>query len=211
MKRLFTMVITLCVMTFWGAYTSEAKGLGVTAGASFLNLRSISVDATTGYHAGLTYQFNLPFKFTIQPSLVYHMKSSVVEDVIENATPIDIKTGYLELPVSLQWGPDLILFRPFVDVTPFIGYGLNKQVTGGEVTKSSDKWDGWNRFEYGLGLGIGLDVWRLQIIGRYNWNFGSLVDADGNFPTGNDVLSNMKSVFQGNNYGGVTLSVSFMF
>ena len=205
------MVITLCVMTFWGAYTSEAKGFGVTAGASFLNLKNISVDATTGYHAGLTYQFNLPFKFTLQPSLIYHMKSSVVDNGVENASPIDIKTDYIELPVSLQWGPDLILFRPFVDITPFIGYGLNKKVTGAPAEKSINNWDGWNRFEYGLGLGLGLDVWRLQIIGRYNWNFGSLVDADGNFHTGSEVLADMKSIFDGNNYGGVTLSVAFMF
>jgi hypothetical protein len=49
--------------------------------------------------------------------------------------------------------------------------------------------------EYGLGAGIGLDIWRFQLIGRYNWNFGPLYSA-----ARNDY-----------NFGGVTLSLSFMF
>ena len=203
------MVIALCVMTFWSAHTSAAKGFGVTAGASFLGLKDISVDATTGYHAGLTYQFDLPFGFSIQPALLYHMKSSVIEEAYTNGSRLDFKTGYLELPLSVQWGPDLILFRPFLDVTPFVGYGLTNNIA---ENVSNDKWDGLNRLEYGLGVGLGLDVWKLQVIGRYNWNFGSLINTEGNLPSGSDIQENVKSsLFDGKNYGGVTLTVALKF
>ena len=40
--------------------------------------------------------------------------------------------------------------------------------------QTENQWTGLNRLEYGLGLGIGIDVWKLQVIGRYNWNFGVL-------------------------------------
>ena len=211
------MVIALCVMTFWGSDTLMARGFGVTGGASFLSMKEARSGVTSGYHAGLTYKVELPFGFAIQPSLLYHVKGSVVDDAYENGAALDFKTGYLELPVSLQWGPDLILFRPFFDVTPFVGYGLNNSVAGyspeaGSFFQTKNQWGGLNRLEYGLGLGIGLDVWKLQVIGRYNWNFGSLLDADGNLPDVENVLANVKSsVFDGKNFGGITLSVAFLF
>lgn len=216
MKR-FLMVIALCVMTFWGSDTSMARGFGITGGASFVGVKDVTSGLTTGYHAGLTYKFDLPLGFAIQPSVLYHQKGSVVEDAFANGSSLDLKTGYLEVPVSFQWGPDLILFRPFLDVTPFVGYGLNNSVSGyssliNSIQQTDNQWEGLNRLEYGLGLGIGLDIWKLQVIGRYNWNFGSLLDVNGKLPGAENVLSNVKSsVLGGNNYGGMTLSVAFIF
>lgn len=204
-------------MTFWGSDTLMARGFGVTGGASFVGVREASSGLTTGYHAGLTYKVQLPFGFAVQPSILYHMKGSVVEDAYENGMSLDLKTGYLEVPVSLQWGPDLILFRPFLDVTPFIGYGLNNSVAGYSLSTDSifhakNQWEGLTRLEYGLGLGVGIDVWKLQVIGRYNWNFGSLLNADGHLPSADSVISNIRSsVLDGKNYGGMTLTVSFLF
>lgn len=207
MKRFFA-VIALCVMTFWGSQTLMARGFGVIGGASFTGIKDVSSGLTTGYHAGITYKFALPFGFAIQPSVLYHAKSSLVEDALANDEMLDFKAGYLEVPVSFQWGPDLILFRPFLDVTPFVGYGLNNSISGWE----KNTWDGIQRLEYGLGLGIGLDIWRFQVIGRYNWNFGSLFDASGKLPSAEEVRLNTESaLFDGANFGGVTLSVAFLF
>ena len=66
-----------------------------------------------------------------------------------------------------------------------------------------------NRLEYGVGVGVGLDIWRIQIIGRYNWNFGGLIAAkegDGLF---NEQL--LKEAMQGANYGGFTLTAAILF
>lgn len=211
------MVIALCVVTFWSSDTLMARGFGITGGASFTGLKDVSSGMTTGYHAGLTYKFELPFGFAIQPSLMYHMKSSLVEDAYENGSSLDLKTGYLELPVSFQWGPDLILFRPFLDVTPFVGYGMNNKLSGYSLSTDSvqvgkNQWDGMNRLEYGLGLGVGIDVWKLQVIGRYNWNFGTLFSPQGELPDAGSVLANVKSsVLDGKNFGGVTLTVALIF
>jgi hypothetical protein len=193
MKRFFT-VITLCVMTFWGSHTLMARGFGIIGGASFTNIRDVSSGLTTSYHAGLTYKFDLPFGFAVQPSLLYHAKSSNVETALSEGGSFDLKAGYLELPVSIQWGPDLILFRPFLDVTPFVGYGLNNDIEG---WKTND-WDNLQRLEYGVGLGVGMDIWKFQLIGRYNWNFGQLF-------TTNSILP------KDANFGGVTLSLAFLF
>ena len=118
------------------------------------------MESAIGYSAGFTYKFNLPVGFAIQPSLLYHSKASKSEGGQFNA---DLRVDYLELPVSFQWGPDLLFFRPFLDVSPYLGYGLNHDLNFKEydVPDSStaivkDSWSLVNRLEYGLGLGA---VW----------------------------------------------------
>ena len=106
----------------------------------------------------------------------------------------------MELPVSFQWGPDLLLFRPFVDVSPFIGYGFTHDM-------ASRDWESLKKLEYGLGLGAGLEVWKLQIVCRYNWNFGPILNQDDyvNF----DIIPD--AGFGKNNFRGVTLSLALLF
>ena len=218
MKKIFA-VIALCVMTFWGSTTLKAGNFGVVGGASFTGLKEVSRDLSTGYHAGVTYKFHLPFGFAIQPSLQYHMKSSLVEEAVADITSFNYKMGYVELPVSFQWGPDLLLFRPFLDVSPFVGYALNNEAIGASVAqrgnpvqKIQNKWEGVNRVEYGLGLGGGLEVWKFQVVCRYNWNFGYLFDAQGNVPALEEIVGNVKdSALNGKNFGGVTLSLALLF
>ena len=218
MKKIFA-VIALCVMTFWGSTTLKAGNFGVVGGASFTGLKEVSRDLSTGYHAGVTYKFHLPFGFAIQPSLQYHMKSSLVEEAVADITSFNYKMGYVELPVSFQWGPDLLLFRPFLDVSPFVGYALNNEAIGTSVAqrgnpvqKIQNKCEGVNRVEYGLGLGGGLEVWKFQVVCRYNWNFGYLFDAQGNVPALEEIVGNVKdSALNGKNFGGVTLSLALLF
>lgn len=216
MKR-FIMVIALCVMTFGASHTLRAGDFGIVGGASFTGIQDVSSGLTTGYHAGITYKFRLPLGFAIQPSLMYNMKSSSVESAILSKSKLDMNVGYLELPVSLQWGPDLLLFRPFLDVSPFVGYAVNNDFkTVESVTQTAktwkDEWGGMSRVEYGLGLGLGLEIWKIQVVARYNWNFGPLFNASGDVASGEDLINNAKaSITEGKNFGGVTLTAAILF
>ena len=98
---------------------------------------------------------------------------SVKEAVVETA-PIDLSVGYLELMASVQWGIDLILFRPYLEVSPFVGYGLNRWSGDRSV------WNAMDKLDYGVGLGGGLQVWRFQLAARYNWSFPKVKYADFN-------------------------------
>ena len=209
------MVIALCVMTFWSSDTLRAGDIGVVGGASFTGITDVSKGFTTGYHAGITYKCHLPLGFAVQPSLLYHMKSSTVEMAFQTGARLDMGVGYLELPVSVQWGPDLLLFRPFLDVTPFIGYAVNNDFRGSVVGIGKDwknEWDGLNRIEYGLGLGLGLEVWKIQVVGRYNWNFGNLFHSNGEVSALDEFMGKARSAaLNDKNFGGVTISVAILF
>ena len=37
--------------------------------------------------------------------------------------------------------------------------------------------DGLKKAEWGLGVGLGIQVFRFQITGKYNWNFGAIADT----------------------------------
>lgn len=210
MKKLLFVLMAAASMFVADAFSVSAQSrYGIIGGINFstTNVKNLNRGNMTQWHAGFTYKLDLPLGFSFQPSLVYNVKGAKVGAAEE--ARFDLTMGYVEVPLSFQWGPDLLLFRPFIDVTPYIGYAVNNKLVGVTSADICNKWTNLQRFEYGLGIGAGLEIWRFQVIGRYNWNFGSLYDAKGDF-SGEpwDVVGNM---FSKNNFGGVTLSVAFLF
>lgn len=197
------------LMMIFSVQASARSRWGFTAGMGFntSQFSGVEVEARKGWNAGLTANFDLPTGFSLQPSLIYHQKGANITDNVSQSM------GYLELPVSVQWGPDLLLFRPFLDVTPYVGYALTSRFradVSGLVSIDEDGWDGKQRLEYGLGLGAGLDVWKLQLIARYNWNFGSMYDVT-SWNDIKDTLKNEGISVDNPNFGGVTISLSYFF
>lgn len=201
MRRLYFLLLIAAVSLFCADNASAQHNFGVVGGATFSNasFSDFKSSTMTQYHAGATYRARLPLGFAIQPSLIYQVKGTNAQGL-----GAGLKVGYLELPVSFQWGPDLILFRPFLEVTPFVGYGLNNYFWSEVKGASSNNWAGLSRWEYGVGTGLGFDIWRFQLVARYNWNLGAISrDAS---------LSEVAYMFRdGVNFGGVTLSLAFMF
>lgn len=180
---------------------------GVTGGMNFSTSKFTEVDvqARTGWNAGLTCLVDLPLGLSLQPALIYSQKNTnVTESIAQNM-------GFVELPVSVQWGPDLLLFRPFVDFTPYVGYAISNKAYG-DVSfagiKDFSSWEGKERFEYGLGIGGGINIWKLQVIARYCWNFGSLYNVEG----WNDIKNHFSDLKTDNrNFQGLTLSLALLF
>ena len=197
MKRILLVLASVLVLA---SFSASAKGFGITAGMNFnsTKIKDVKMDAQAGWNVGLTYAFNLPLGFSLQPSLVYSQKSALVETVSDTKQTV----GSINLPVSVQWGPDLLVARPFVDVTPYVGYSLFNKAKGDIL----DDIKGGNGFEYGLGVGAGLNVWKIQAIVRYNWNFGVL----GSLKDFTDIqVGNLTPEDQ--TYGGISVHLAFFF
>lgn len=212
MKK-YLIVIAAALLAF-SATASAQMNFGVTAGMNFNSAKigDVKMDARAGWNVGATVQFDLPLGFSLQPSLVYMQKSGgYTTPEFSSAILEDIKAqfvqtvGSLVLPVSVQWGPDLLVARPFVDVTPYIGYSLSNKIKA-DVAGLEEVVKGGNGLDYGLGLGAGINVWKLQAIVRYNWNFGVL----GNYEDFTDIkLGDLNS--ENETFGGITVSVAFFF
>ncbi len=120
------------------------------------------IDSRTGWHIGGMMNIGLPLGLSVQPELSYSSKGA------DGAT-----IGYLEIPVDVQWGITLPFVRPYVAVTPYISYKTNNS---GNLT-SLNSWDG------GIGLGGGVDIWKLQVAVKYMWGLGKVVDATDQAPS----------------------------
>lgn len=151
---------------------------GLTSSAT--DIKSAYADLTTKnlnqYHVGITYKIGLGNIFALQPALIYNVKGATLNSV-EGVSDlnIDMKTGYLELPVQIQAGIGLgNVARIYGIAEPFIGYAITNEIKW-EDLKNTD-WDNVkSRFEYGIGLGAGVELFKhVQVAVRYFWNLGSL-------------------------------------
>lgn len=147
-----------------GGYTSSKMSLAS-------ELSSIDLSSAPGFQAGLAFNQPLLLGFAIQPELVYSSKAASWEDTGST------KFGYLELPVQVQWGLDLIVAKPYLFVEPFVGYALSgsgylQLPSLGEWKKQFDLNELSSRFEYGLGVGAGVMIVKhVQVAFKYFWNF----------------------------------------
>lgn len=193
MKKL---ALILSVFLLSAVSLHAQKGFGFKAGMNFNSMSDLefndlkqSVNRKTGFHAGVLYQWDLPAGFALQPELLYVQKGGSVSD------KGDFTMHYLQLPVNLQWGLNLVLFRPFVMVSPFLSYQISK-----DSNISGLKWD-TEKLGYGIGLGAGLDLWKFQVSGKYNWDLGKASEFkwDG------------VDTFRGGKNKGFELSLAFIF
>ena len=173
--------------------------VGVKAGPNFMSFSqfekggdfAMMKSPRTGYTAGVAFSFMLPVPgMSIQPELHYVSKGAG----FKGEGDFNLYNDYIEMPINIQAGLDLIFLRPFIMISPYIGYAVNR----GDVTLP---WENMNRFEYGIGVGAGLDIWKFQIQVSYRWNLGALLKE---VPEGYPTLK------QGN-YRGVDLSLVIFF
>lgn len=149
----------------------------------FSNVQALKSGGRSGWQAGAGYQTETVRGFSFQPELMYKVSSVNVQD---NA---NLRISYLELPLNVQWGPDLLIARPFLFAGPYLGVKVRNALKGnwesiGETTRK-DIVDHLKGVEYGVSMGIGIDVFKFQICGKVNWNLGKLSEID-SFPTLNN-------------------------
>lgn len=201
MKKVFFVIALALLSTSLFAQ----NGFGVKAGLNFNSMSDISLndpkgsyDGKTGFHVGAFYKVGLPLGFALQPELLYTQKGGTVAS-LPDVPKTDVKMHYVQLPVNIQWGVDLVLFRPFLLVSPYIGYAIAKGDGFSDI-----KWSNFNKFEYGIGLGAGLEVWKFQVSGRYCWDLGKI----GTFK---EDMKNLNSVMKDAKNKGFELSIAYIF
>lgn len=212
MKKLIAILMTLMAASFLSVGLSaqilDGWRFGVTGAYSSSNhaLRGYSTEKVKKYNVGVTVQIPIVSGVAIQPSVLYQVKgnnlSAASIDKFSDAGLGDVagyletNPGYIEIPVQVQWGPDLVFFRPYVFAEPFVGFRLTKDKgvskTGAAMSDT----------EYGLGVGAGIEMGIFQLSVRYYWNMGDLYD------TGNVTDDTLRSAINGgDNYKGTKISL----
>ena len=199
----------IAIAALFVALSANAQ-IGVVAGltSSSTNVEAAVADIknVNQYHVGITYKIGIGNMLAIQPALIYNMKGTQLGDIAGlDDVDVNYKTGYLELPVQVQLGFGIgSIARVYGFAEPFVGYAITNQVQGiGDTIKD---WDNVkNRFEYGVGLGAGVELFRhLQVSVKYFWNLGDVYGADITF---GDVTKDIAT----SKCSGIAASVAFLF
>jgi hypothetical protein len=95
----------------------------------------------------------------------------------------DNSIGFFTVPINLRWQPlPIPVVKPIILVGPYFGYAVNFK--GFKNFKDDIK-----RFDWGIGLGGGVEIWKLQIEGRYNWGLQNLSERAKHFDLKSNVFT----------------------
>ena len=202
MKRILTLIAAVAASMILAA--GAHAQFGFLVGLTSSSVKMASSDAISLYHAGLTYKIDLPSGFAIQPAVLYQVKGANVGQ-LGTATDEDfkVKTGFVEVPLGLQWGPHLAAFRPYVFAEPFFGYRVSSTDRGNETFRDWAS-QAKNKFEYGFGLGAGLEISdHLQLSVQWFNNLGAMFSKPAE--SGTESLGKVK------NFEGIKFSLAILF
>ena len=213
--------ILVIAALFASVMAASAQQLGVKGGLTFSTVGGADNPKENKdvllYEAGVVYKLDLGGGLAIQPALGYQVKGAKFQQDITQNT-VETKTGFVELSAAAQWGPDLLAFRPYVFVEPYIGYAVtgNESLTNRAGTSAGEKIntalqkDAKNKLEYGVGAGIGLEVAsHVQLSCQLFRNFGKLY-KEGELDNG--TLKYIKPSYVNlKNYQGVKLTLAILF
>lgn len=208
MKNLFltftATLVTLCMtLSQAQAQGDELKPrFGIKGGANLSNLYTKDVDDNnmlTGFNAGVFAKLPVTSTFAIQPELYYTTKgaeSTYNNTFVQGTARFNL--NYIELPVLAV----VNVSKYFnVHAGPYAAFLLNGSATNkSNVTlfnfENNINTDDFNKFDFGLALGLGVDLGALGFGLRYNYGLTTVgkertfLGTNYTFPDGkNSVLS----------------------
>lgn len=218
MKKLFA-VIAVAMASVMVANAQIGIVAGIGSGTTTINEEDIlsNLNGVTDYHFGVALKLPLPLGFAIQPELTYQIKGadlgSIVNEGAETkAEDFNFKSGVAQLNLGVQWGLDLVAFRPFIQAKPYVGYVVNEQFSK-NISEDTEKTlqEAQNQLQYGFSLGVGVDLLEhFQLSVEFFKDLGKLFNENGEVnASANDVDTSKLTDLS--NYGGIKVNLGFFF
>jgi len=166
MKR----IVLVMVVAFSLSQVNAQVKFGVKGGVNFENFdvkeaktRNYVLDNSIGWQAGALLQIKIPgLGIGVQPELLYTVCKADINDETNSI-------HYFEVPINARLGVNLFLIRPYLMAGPYFGYAVNLE---GDVFKNEI-----NKFDWGLGLGGGVEIWKFQFDASYSWGLLNVSNA----------------------------------
>jgi hypothetical protein len=184
-KKMFIFTVALTLTA--GAISAQESRFGIKGGLNVSTLTTNDFDDKNlkpGFHVGVFNKISLGEALAIQPELLFSTKGAKYSyDNILVKGDSKFNLNYIELPVKLVVNL-LTIFE--VQFGPYVGYLVNaKAETNAEVLDfwnigSEDEIDRkqFKAFDYGLSMGLGLNLDPLVIGVNYNLGLTTVADED---------------------------------
>jgi hypothetical protein len=178
-KFIALIVLMLCVS---GAYAQNIR-YGIKVGITNPTLRfktygsyESNLKNYQGYQIGGVAQLPLKWGFSLQSELLFNQLGGKYDDLNYH---YKMRFNYLQLPVHLVFKLGKGNFRPMAMAGGYLGYAFNgKRIQNlqttditdnatDDITFGSARGD-YKRFDAGLGAGLGVEIYKLQFLVKYN-------------------------------------------
>lgn len=187
------------------------------------------VKGANSYQFGILAKVKLGNFFSLQPEVLLSMKGAeltndqsnaalnLLSDAMDRDIPnsLHLKTTYLEVPLNIQAGVGLgSLARVYGQVSPYLSYLISDDVDGAEDFYAayknfmSERGDGaqpLNSFDYGIGLGAGVEVLFLQLAVKYDFGLSEFKEVAGT------VLKDVNPLFSSLKNRNLSISLAILF
>ena len=158
--------------------------IGIVAGQNMATIKSKkndSQDVITGLMGGVAAQVIWPKGFTLQPEILYSQKGCMF-----TGSGLMYYMDYIEVPVKAMYRLHMAQVKPFVFAAPYGAYAIRLTENGNQT--SDDTYSSQiNKSDYGIGVGAGFDVWKIQLSFKYSWGFAQVLNET--FPVRNKVFT----------------------
>lgn len=151
---------------------------GIKGGVNFSNLFVDEVNdehVRVGAHGGVYAKLPVARGFSIQPELLYNGKGAKLsyDNFLSGEGEYRFNLHYVELPVL---GVINIAKNLNIQAGPYVAYMAGANITDVNKDGSIDNIrdlnaDNFNRFDWGVAGGLGIDVQNFTIGARYNYGF----------------------------------------
>ena len=161
---------------FRGKYTASdliEYNYGLKIGQNVATIKSQSgesQDVITGMVGGAVLQVVWPKGFVLQPEVLYSRKGCIFA-----GSGIKYDIDYVEVPVNFMYRLHMAEIKPFAFIAPYGAYAVNFSEEADVV--SDDTYSNQiNEWDYGIGVGAGFDIWKIQLSFKYSWGFAKVIN-----------------------------------
>ena len=187
MRKTILILLFACLCSSLSAQERPFK-IGVKAGINYIHLENYGngyysdFDAKSGWTMGALFQYKKGgfLNYSIVPEIIFTTSVTDVDLLYITDCITTIQT--IDFPVSFKLGLQLSkIFRPYISGSIYGSYVVNYE---GDLFYYIDTdndlliKDEINKMYFGVGAGMGFDLWKFQVEGRYRWNLNRIKSED---------------------------------
>jgi hypothetical protein len=174
------LIICLHALISVAAFTQPAAfRIGVKGGVNYIHLENYGggyygdFEAKPGWNLGVIAEFSRGsfFSYSLAPEILLTESSTDVDLIYVTDFAAVIRT--IDVPINLRAGLRLSkIFRPYLLGNVYGSWIVSDTGKFFELLDidNSDSETSLRKFYFGMSAGMGFDLWKFQIEGRYRWN-----------------------------------------
>ena len=178
MRKIIILLLFACSLSNIYAQQRPYR-FGIKGGVNFIHLENYGkgfysdFDPKPGWSFGALFQYTKGgfLNYSVSPEILYTESITNVDLLYITDSPATIQT--IDIPLNFKLGLQLSkIFRPYILGNIYGSYLIKYygdffEMLDIDHTSSGNR---INKFYFGVSAGMGFDLWKFELEGRYRWN-----------------------------------------